>query len=108
MYHITALVFSGRKNPSWEVKSEALKAAFTVFENAETDPDDSPAPIMLGYNGLQIEQGNKLWHVCRGRIFFKMNDKTVLVKKDKGQQFENLLLETAPQDVALFLRAVME
>lgn len=108
MYHITALVFSGRKNPSWEVKAETLKTAFAVFEKAETDPNDSPAPIVLGYNGLQLEQGNKLWHVCRERIFYKMNDKTILVKKDKGQQFENLLLETAPPDVATFLRAVME
>jgi len=108
MYHITALVFSGRKNPSWEVKADTLKTAFAAFENAETDVDDGPAVMVLGYNGLQVELGNKLWHVCRGRIFYKLNDKTILVKKDPNKKFENLLLETAPPDVASFLRAVME
>lgn len=108
MYHITALIFSGRKNPSWEVKPEVLEAAFTAFENAETDSDNSPLAALLGYNGLQVEQGNKLWHVCRGRIFYKLADKTVLVKKDEGNRFETLLLNTAPPDVATFLKAVME
>jgi hypothetical protein len=108
MYHITALVFSGRKNPSWEIKADRLKNAFAVFETAETDSDTSPVDSVLGYNGLQIELGNKLWHVSRGRIFYKLDDKTILVKKDEGRRFEQLLLETAPPDVATFLRAVME
>jgi hypothetical protein len=108
MYHITALVFSGRKNPSWEVQDDALQPALSVFENATTAADESPIEPLLGYNGLQMEQGNKLWHVCKGRIFYKLDDKTVLVKKDIGQRFEHLLLDTAPQDVAVFLRAVME
>jgi hypothetical protein len=108
MYHITALVFSGRKNPSWEVKDERMKEAFTFFENADTSADHSPAVMLLGYNGLQVEKGNKLWHVVKGRIFYKVDDKEVLIKTDEKGQFEKLLLKTAPPDIAALLKAVME
>jgi hypothetical protein len=108
MYHITALVFSGRKNPSWAVKAEKLKEAFTLFENAETSADHSPAATLLGYNGLQVEAGNKLWYVVNGRIFYKLDDKTVLVKKDAQGRFEKLLLQTAPADIADLLKNVMQ
>jgi subtilase family serine protease len=107
MYNVTVLVFSGRKNPSWEVKAEKLKDAFTFFENAEISADHSPAAMLLGYNGLQIENGNKLWHVVNGRIFYKLNDTTVLVKKDKQAHFEQLLIKTAPADIAMLLKSVM-
>jgi hypothetical protein len=107
MYHITALVFSGRKNPSWAIKADKLKEAFELFENAEMSADHSPAASLLGYNGLQVEAGNKLWHVVKGRIFYKLNDKTVLVKKDEQGRFEKMLLKTAPPDIAELLNNVM-
>jgi hypothetical protein len=107
MYHISALVFSGRKNPSWEVKADRLKEAFAFFETAEISADHSPAEMLLGYNGLQIERGNKLWHVVNGRIFYKLDDKTVLIKKDDKGIFENLLLKTAPAETATLLKSVM-
>jgi hypothetical protein len=108
MYSITALVFSGRKNPSWETKSAQLKDAFDFFEAAENCTDHSPADMLLGYNGLQVEKGNKLWHVVKGRIFYKLDDKTILIKKDDNSRFENLLLKTAPADIALLLKSVIE
>jgi hypothetical protein len=107
MYSITALVFSGRKNPSWELKAAQLKDAFDFFEAAENCTDHSPADILLGYNGLQVEKGNKLWHVVKGRIFYKLDDKTMLIKKDDDGLFENLLLKTAPADIVLLLKSVM-
>jgi hypothetical protein len=107
MYNITALVFSGRKNPSWEVKADRLKEAFAFFEAAEMSADHSPAVMLLGYNGLQIEKGNKLWHVVNGRIFYKSDDKTVLIKKDDKGSFEKLLLKTAPAETATLLKSVM-
>jgi mannose-6-phosphate isomerase-like protein (cupin superfamily) len=107
MYHITALVFSGRKNPSWTVKAEQLKEAFTIFEEADMCADHSPAAMLLGYNGLQVERGNKLWYVVKGRIFYKVDDKEVLIKEDAKGRFEKLLLHTAPPDVAALLQSVM-
>ncbi len=108
MYIITALVFSGRKNPSWETKAAQLKDAFDFFEAAEISTDHSPTEMLLGYNGLQVEKGNKLWYVVKGRIFYKLNDKTLLIKKDENGRFENLLLQTAPADIALLLKSVMQ
>jgi mannose-6-phosphate isomerase-like protein (cupin superfamily) len=108
MYNITALVFSGRKNPSWEVKDEQLKAALAFFEAAEMSADHSPAASLLGYNGLQVEKGNKLWYVVSGRIFYKIDDKTVLIKKDSNGSFEKMLLKTAPAETAALVKSVME
>jgi hypothetical protein len=107
MYIITALVFSGRKNPSWETKAAQVKDAFDFFEAAEICTDNSPAEMLLGYNGLQIQKGNKLWHVINGRIFYKVDDKILLIKKDDNGHFENLLLQTAPADIVLLLKSVM-
>ncbi len=108
MYSISALVFSGRKNPSWEVKSTQLKEAFDFFEAAAMSADHSPAEMLLGYNGLQVEKGNKLWHVVNGRIFYKMDDKTVLIKIDENGRFEKMLLKTAPTEIAIILNSVMQ
>lgn len=107
MYHITVLIFSGRRNPSWEVNAANLKAAFNIFDKAAVAADSSPAESILGYNGLQVEQGNKLWYAVQGRIFYKVADETVLVKDDPGGQFEQLLLQTAPPDVQELLQGVM-
>lgn len=108
MYNITVLVFSGRKNPSWEVKADRLKEAFAFFEAAEMSADHSPAEMLLGYNGLQVEKGNKLWHVVNGRIFYKLNDQTVLVKKDEKGSFEKMLLKSAPAEITTLLKAVLQ
>ncbi len=108
MYNITVLVFSGRKNPSWEVKSDQLKEAFNNFEAAEIVADHSPAEMLLGYNGLQVEKGNKLWHVVNGRIFYKLDDKTILVKKDEKNIFEKLLLKTAPTEITTLLQSIIQ
>jgi hypothetical protein len=107
MYNITALIFSGRKNPSWQATAVQLKDAFDFFESAEICADHSPAEMLLGYNGLQIEKGNKLWHVAKGYIYYKLNDKTVLVKKDDNGHFEKLLLKTAPTETATLLKSLI-
>ncbi len=106
MYHITALVFSGRRNPSWEVDADRLKEAFDAFEQAAVSTDHSPAASLLGYNGLQVERGNKLWQVTHGRIFYKVSDETVLVKTDKNGLFEKKLLQTAPAEIKKMLDAL--
>jgi hypothetical protein len=45
--------------------------------------------------------------VVKGRIFYKLNDTTVLIKKDENGSFEKLLLKTAPAETATLLKSVM-
>ncbi len=107
-FYATALVFSGRKNPSWEIRTDVVEKAMTVFQNAPVAADHSPAASLLGYNGLQLEQGDKMWHAIQGRIFYKIKDEMVIVKEDRDRLFEQLLLQTAPQDITSLLDEMKE
>ncbi len=108
IFFASALVFSGRKNPSWEVQQGTAEKALLLFQDAPAAADDNPAASLLGYNGLQLKHGNKLWHAMKGRIFFKVKDETVLVKEDPDRRFEQMLLRTAPREIAELLAAMGE
>lgn len=103
---MTVLVFSGRKNPGWTVAPGKLNSLLDTWQNAVTASHYNPAPDVLGYNGLLLQQGNKQWHVVNGFIYYKLNDELMLVKEDADNHFENGLLATAPDDVLELVKQV--
>lgn len=97
--HVTALVFSGRKNPGWTIPPGQLNELLSTWEKATTVSHYNPAPAVLGYNGLLLQQNNKQWHVVNQLIYYKLNDELLLVKEDTGDLFEKGILQSAPADV---------
>jgi hypothetical protein len=96
---VTALLFSGRKNPSWTLPVALADKVMTFFADAPVAGQDSPVASILGYRGVQYILGDKTWHAFEGRIWFSINEETIIVKTDPDRQFEKSLLEPAPKEI---------
>lgn len=97
--HISVLIFSGRKNPGWTADRALMNTLLDAWQQAPTLSHYDPAPNVLGYNGILLQQDNKQWHVANGIIYYKLNDELMLVKKDEGGLFEKQLMASAPAKV---------
>lgn len=95
---VTLDIFSGRKNPSWEVSKEQLEALASALEAL---PETEPAAFFdgLGYRGFRVvitdEATKKTMEVKarKGLVLYSAGGVDRFLK-DKDRRVERLLLES--------------
>lgn len=90
----TALVFSGRPDPSWPVPAalvSRLEALWATLDVTKAPPE----PGALGYRGcvLRTDEGDE-YYARRSVVTWRCGE-LEQSRQDAGRQFERLLLSTA-------------
>jgi hypothetical protein len=91
----TALVFSGRANPKWKVPPGPLARLLALW--SEMMPGGRRvSPAALGYRGLALSApDNRRWTAYGGSVTL-VDDSGSETRLDPDQQWERVLLGTAP------------
>lgn len=102
----TALLFSGRQNPEWELTAAQQESWIKLWEEAALSNAAVQQPSILGYTGctLQYEEHSH-WQLYNGCVSFYEKD-TIVSKKDEERKMELFLLNTAPEEVKEILRGM--
>jgi hypothetical protein len=91
-----ALLYSGRRDPTWAVPSHLRQRLLKIWDSAERWTGDPPAPPPLGYRGCLLRDSeNRQWHACGDVITLRAGQATES-RKDPEREFEKLLLSSAP------------
>jgi hypothetical protein len=89
----TVSIYSGRKNPTWEVSLKTAQRLGEIWMGLEPLDEAPPQAPPLGYRGTVLDCGSRgAWVACRGVI-----ESGDIRKSDPGRTFERLLLESAPE-----------
>ncbi len=100
----TALLFSGRQNPEWELTVEQQQSWMKLWEQAALSNIAVEQPSILGYTGCRLQHDeHSHWQLYDGCVSFYCEGK-VVSKKDKERQMELFLLDTAPVEVKDILK----
>lgn len=100
----TALLFSGRQNPEWELTAAQQKNWMVLWKQASLSNKEVEVPSTLGYTGCRLQYDeHSHWQLHNGCVSFYEKD-TVFSKKDEERQMELFLLNTAPEEVKEVLR----
>ncbi|MFZ1305541.1 MAG: hypothetical protein WAR80_06830 [Ferruginibacter sp.] len=100
----TALLFSGRQNPDWELTVEQQQSWMKLWEQAAVSNIAVEQPSILGYTGCRLQHDeHSHWQLYNGCVSFYEKEK-VFSKKNEGRQMELFLLGTAPEEVKEVLR----
>jgi hypothetical protein len=87
----TALVFSGRPNPTWRVPVEIARKLEKLWQRLEPSEAAFPAAPLLGYRGCTLDCGKRgRWAAYGGVVAWG-----VVYKRDPERKFERLLLGSA-------------
>ncbi len=100
----TALLFSGRKDPEWELTTVQQKAWMILWQQALLSNTEVESVSRLGYTGCRLQHDeHSHWQLFNGCVSFYEKE-TVFSKKDEDRQMELFLLSTAPEEVKAILR----
>lgn len=100
----TALLFSGRQNPEWELTAAQQKNWMVLWQQASLSDTEVKQPSILGYTGCRLQYVERShWQLYNGCVSFYEKE-TVFSKKDEGKQMELFLLGTAPEEVREILK----
>ena len=93
----TALVFSGRPDPEWQVTAEARARLQSIWSTLTPGAPAPPATPALGYRGcaLRCPPGEE-WLAYGGIVSHTAPSGVVDRRSDPTRTFERLLLSTAP------------
>lgn len=95
----TALMFSGRQNPAWELTPAQQKAWMVLWQQAPLNNLEVEISSKLGYTGCRLQHNtHSHWQLYNGCVSFYEKE-TVFSKKDEDRQMEMFLLSTAPEEV---------
>jgi hypothetical protein len=95
-------IFSGRRNPEWELNDDQKKQFFDFWDNAEPSPLQTQLPSTGNYRGLRLTYGNIRWVLFNGTVTrFEKNE--IQTKQDPGRKMENFILHTSPPNVKKLL-----
>ena len=102
MNNKTALVrvniFSGRRNPEWQLDAEDTRSFLLCWEQAVMHSSVIKAISRLGYSGCTVTIDDKRWELYNGfATAYHLN--TVTSKIDEGRSMERLLLKHAPEEI---------
>jgi len=98
----TALIFSGRPDPQWQVTEDVTHALRMLWKQMSDAPCEIVPIPGLGYRGCTLVCGSKnRWHAFGGVV--AMGN---VLKQDKGRAFECQLLESAP--VGLIPKSILK
>jgi hypothetical protein len=100
----TALLFSGTKNPEWELTPVQQKNWMVLWQQAPMSNVEVEIASKLGYTGCRLQHNeHSHWQLHNGCVSF-YGKETVFSKKDDERQMEFFLLSTAPEGVKEILR----
>lgn len=103
-WKVTALLFSGRQNPEWELTAAQQKKWMVLWQHASLSNKGVSTPSVLGYTGCRLQYDeHSHWQLYNGCVSFYEKE-TVFSKKDEERQMELFLLGTAPEEVKEVLR----
>jgi hypothetical protein len=102
----TALLFSGRQNPDWELTAAQQKNWMLLWKHAPVSDTEVKQPSILGYTGCRLQyEEHSHWQLYNGCVSFYEKE-TVFSKKDEERQMELFLLNTAPEEVKEVLKQI--
>jgi hypothetical protein len=90
-------IFSGRRNPQWELTKQQKKAFVTLWNVAEIEEQRIKLPSHLGYQGFVVWDDTYKWIVYNGHIHC-IYDNMCEIKKDKENVIEHFLKNTIPKN----------
>jgi hypothetical protein len=98
-YAASALVFSGRPDPRWQVTEPQAQSLRALWEQSATTAAPEPHATPLGYRGVSIIcEENEEFFAYGGRV--RMKTGTIIEWRiDEEQRFERLLLSTSPAGI---------
>jgi len=100
----TALLFSGRRNPEWELTVAQQESWLKLWEQAAFSNTTVEQPSILGYTGCRLQYNkHSHWQLYNGCVYFYEKEK-IVSKKDNERLMELFLLNTAPEEVKEILR----
>jgi hypothetical protein len=105
-WRATALLFSGRQNPEWELTAAQQKNWMLLWKHASLSDAEVKSPSILGYTGCRLQYDeHSHWQLYNGCVSFYEKE-TVFSKKDEERQMELFLLSTAPEEVREILQGM--
>ena len=91
-----ALLFSGRPDPTWRIDPLTAKKLAVIWTSLPPWAGSVPATPALGYRGCFARNNNsREWLVYRSMVTLSVAGR-VESRRDAQQQFEKLLLASAP------------
>ena len=89
----SAAVYSGRRDPEWEVPDEAARRLRELWDSLEPTPRAPPAAPALGYRGCTLTcPVHGRWFAFSGVVSMGKEHRS-----DVNRSFERALLQTAPK-----------
>jgi hypothetical protein len=94
-----AFVFSGRPDPTWQVKEELAQRLEAMWDELEPTAEQKPYAPKLGYRGCSMKCASDREYTAYGGVVTKKVGKTTESRKDETKRFEKVLLATAPKGI---------
>ena len=96
----TALIYSGRPDPEWEIDNEQLETLKRIWQQLPPSKIPPPAPPPLGYRGAAIRcTSGEEWFAYRTIVTFARGASRPKHRVDDQRRFKQTLLGTAPVNV---------
>jgi hypothetical protein len=93
----TALIYSGRPDPEWEIDNEQLETLKDIWQKLPPSKIAPPSPPPLGYRGAAIRcASGEEWFAYSNIVTFKRGAGRPRHRVDHQRRFEQTLLATAP------------
>lgn len=94
-------IFSGRRDPEWEVDEPLIQRIGTLIDSCEDDPVSYKEIPILGYRGCLIEYpDNTTLFAYKSHIRLTKNGVTIY-KKDIEMRIERIIVDSAPKNLLL-------
>ena len=91
------MLYSGRRDPTWELPQKVAKVLMKLWEAMPPSPDTQPSTSRLGYRGVFVRgPGGREWAVFGGVACLKTARGGEL-RTDTARKFEKTLLASAPR-----------
>jgi hypothetical protein len=92
-------IFSGRRNPQWELTEQQKKDFINLWIAAKAEDQKINLPSNLGYQGFVVWDNLYRWIIYNGHIH-RMYDDVIETKKDADNGIELFLQNTIPKNIA--------
>jgi hypothetical protein len=92
-------IFSGRRNPQWELTEQQKENFVTLWIDAKAENQKINLPSNLGYQGFVVWDNLYKWIIYDGHIHC-MHNEIIETKKDTDKGVELFLRNTLPKSIA--------